>query len=228
MEKGDFIKLDYVGRLETGEIFDLTTEETAKKEGLYNPKTKYRPVPIIVGEGFMIKGIDKALLDMKVGEKKDIELSPEESFGQRNPKLVRTVPRTAFRQQNVEPKPGMIVDFSNLKGRIQSISSGRIRVDFNNPLAGKKLKYNLEIKEKIEKPLDKIKALLDFFGSEGPASVEDKEAKISAQLPKESRARLSKLILKYMEDIEKITFFESYERKDMKTEKNGKQENEKQ
>jgi len=68
MEKGDFIRIDYVGRIkDTREIFDLTNEEVAKNEKIFNPDVKYKPVPIIVGEKFVIKGLDEELLKMSVG-----------------------------------------------------------------------------------------------------------------------------------------------------------------
>ena len=149
MEKGDFIKIDYIGRLENGEIFDLTDEETAKKEKVYNEKVKYKPVPVIVGAGFVIKGLDKALSDMKLNEKKTIEIKAEDGFGMRDPKMVKVVPKNAFKGE-FEPRQGLVVDFSGIKGRIQSVSAGRVMVDFNNPLAGKNLKYELEIARQIE------------------------------------------------------------------------------
>src|SRR3989344_2276698 len=80
MKKGDFVKISYTGKLETGEIFDLTDAETAKKEGIYSSKIAYGDLPIIVGANFMIKGLDNALLDLNVGDKKDIEIKPEDGF----------------------------------------------------------------------------------------------------------------------------------------------------
>ena len=167
MQKGDFIKLRYIGRMETGEIFDLTDEEVARKEGIHNPNVKYGDLPVIVGANFLVKGLDDAMLKLNVGDKKDIELKPEEGFGQRNQELVRTVPKKTFKDQRVEPRPGMIVDFGGMKGRIQSVDAGRVRVDFNNPLAGHTVKYHIEILEKIEEPTEKIKAILEFFGASG-------------------------------------------------------------
>src|SRR3989338_6606628 len=213
MKKGDFVKVGYVGRLETGEIFDLTDAEVAKKEGIYSPRIAYGNLSVIVGANFMIKGLDKALLNLNVGEKKEVEVSPEEGFGERDAKLVRTVPRKAFRDQNVEPRQGLIVDFGGTKGRIQSASGGRIMVDFNNPLAGKTLKYALEVKEKIEKPEDQIKSLFEFFG------VRDVEPKIDVgklsvniKLPGQLKERISSLIIEYVKGIEKVEFVESYEK----------------
>ena len=90
MKKGDFVKINYVGRLESGEIFDLTDIELAKKEKLFNEKVKYGPGPVILGEGFVVKGLEKALESMNSGDKKTLEVRPEEGFGERNPELITT------------------------------------------------------------------------------------------------------------------------------------------
>ncbi|MCS7123542.1 MAG: FKBP-type peptidyl-prolyl cis-trans isomerase, partial [Candidatus Aenigmarchaeota archaeon] len=71
MNTGDFVYIDYVGRIkDTGEIFDLTKEDLAKKEGIYKPEIKYKPIPIIVDAKFILSGLNKALKEMKVGEKR--------------------------------------------------------------------------------------------------------------------------------------------------------------
>lgn len=214
MNKGDFIRIEYVGRLESGDIFDVTSEEEARKNNVYNKGIKYRPVPVIVDAGFVIKGLDKALKEMAPGEKKTVDIEPEDGFGQRDPRLIRVVPRKAFRDRNIEPVPGMIVDFSGVKGRIQSVSAGRVMVDFNNPLAGKTLKYELEIKEKIENTDDKIKAIFEFFGIDKiTTKIENKVLDVETiRLPEEVKDRISSLIIEHITGIEKVRFLETYEK----------------
>ncbi len=215
MQTGDFVRINYIARLESGEIFDLTYEDIAKQQNAYNPKVIYRPIPIIVGAGFVIKGIDNALLAMNIGEKKAVSIPPEDGFGQRDAKLVRVVPKRVFKEQNIEPRPGLVVDFSGIKGRVQSASAGRIMVDFNNPLAGKVLKYELEVVEKIEEPEKQVLALLEFFGvnkadikfSEGEAEIE------TMALPIELKTKVSKLITDHVTangPIKKVKFVEVF------------------
>ena len=147
MQKDDFVKISYTGKIKEGEqIFD-------KADG----------VQIIVGEGFVIPGVDEALLQMKAGEKKTIEVEPAKAFGDRNPDLMKLVPESEFRKRDIEPRVGMPVDADNARGRVVSVASGRVRVDFNHPLAGKVLIYDLEVKEKIEKPEEKIRGLVNFY-----------------------------------------------------------------
>ncbi len=218
MNKGDFIRISYIGRLETGDIFDLTDEELAKKEGIFNPKIKYKPVPVIIGAGFVLPGLDKTLMGMSAGEKKTVEIQPSEAFGERDPKLVRVVPRSVFKNMNYEPKQGQFVDFSGTKGRIQSVSAGRIMVDFNNPLAGKTLKYELEISEKIDNIEGKIKAIFEYFGVE-KADSKTNESSLDIEtiaLPVEVKDRISSLILEYAkpEGVDKVRFIETFGKKD--------------
>ncbi|MBI2971200.1 MAG: peptidylprolyl isomerase [Candidatus Aenigmarchaeota archaeon] len=219
MKNGDFIKIDYVGRLESGEIFDLTSETLAKKEHIFNPNIHYKPVPVVVGAGFVIPGLDKALLDVDVGGKKNVTVSPTEGFGDRDPKLVRVVQKKVFKDQQVEPKPGLVVDFSGIKGRVQSVAAGRVTIDFNNPLAGKKLNYELTVTTCITNPEEQAKAIFEFFGVEkASVTFKDGTAEIeAAALPSDLKERIAKLVLDHVKPdgkgLENVTFIEVFRKK---------------
>lgn len=221
MQKGDFIRIDYVGRVvETGEIFDLTIEEIAKKEKIFDPRIKYKPVPVIVGERFVLKGMDEELEKMKVGEKKEIKLSPEMAFGERDPKLIKIIPKSLFRKQNIDPIPGLVLNMSGYRGKVQSCDSGRIRVDFNNPLSGKEIGYEIEIKEKIENPEEQIKSIFEFLGiSDAGAKIESKTAEVELPrpIPAELKEHVASLITKHVSSkdgkIENVKFSEVYAKK---------------
>ncbi len=218
MEKGDFVLVDYVGRLESGEVFDLTKEDIAKEEKIYSSSIKYRPVTVVVGAGFVIPGMENVLLTMKVGETKHVEIEPQDAFGQRNPEMIKTVNSKIFKERDVDPKPGMIVDFSGLKGRIQSASSGRVTVDFNNPLAGKKLVYDIEAKKKLVEPKEQIIALMEFFGKEkATVSISGGVAEIESDLPKEMNVRAATAILQHVKPegaaLVKVKFTQTFEAK---------------
>ncbi|KUJ98653.1 MAG: Peptidyl-prolyl cis-trans isomerase [Thermococcales archaeon 44_46] len=166
--KKDVIRLHYTGKIkETGEIFDTTYEDVAKEAGIYSEKGIYGPVPIAVGAGHVIKGLDEALEGLEVGKKHTIELPPEKAFGKRDPKLIKTFTIGQFRRQGIYPFPGLDVEIETesgkkLKGRVMSVSSGRVRVDFNHPYAGKTVVYEVEILEKIDDPIEKVKALIEL------------------------------------------------------------------
>jgi FKBP-type peptidyl-prolyl cis-trans isomerase 2 len=215
MEKGDFVKVDYIGKLENGEIFDLTKEDIAKKEKVYNEKLNYGPITIVLGAKFVIAGLEKALMDMKVGDKKTIEIAPEDGFGPRKPDMVQVVNKKVFAEKNVEPQQGLIVDFGGLKGRIQSVSSGRVTVDFNNPMAGKKLIYDLEVIEKVDDPNTQVKSLTEFFGSkDAVVTINGSVVEIEADLPQQLKERIYPVIIENVKPegkkLEKVKFTQTY------------------
>ncbi len=168
IQKGDVIRLHYTGKVkETGEIFDTTYEEVAKEAGIYSEKGIYGPVPIAVGAGHVLKGLDEQLEGLEVGKKYEIIVPPEKGFGKRDPKLIKTFTLGQFRRQGIYPFPGMPIEIETeggrkLKGRVLTVSGGRVRVDFNHPYAGKHLVYEVEVVEKIDDPIERVKALMEL------------------------------------------------------------------
>ena len=218
MKEGDFIQIDYVGKItENGEIFDLTKESSAKENGIYNPKLSYKPVPVIIGANFLLKGLENGLKEMKIGERKKITIRPEEGFGERSPKLIKLIPISEFKKQKTDPYPGMIITINNIHGKILSVSGGRVRVDFNHPLSGKTLEYDVEIKEEISSNIEKIKAVLEFFLKSEEnidVSLENEIAEIKTKkgdVPKEVKKTIADTILKWVSNTKKIRFVQEYE-----------------
>ena len=69
LQKGDFILVDYIGKVkETNEVFDTTNEDTAKKEHLYKEGDIYESKLVVIGEGWVIKALDESLTTMEVGK----------------------------------------------------------------------------------------------------------------------------------------------------------------
>ncbi|MBI4009810.1 MAG: peptidylprolyl isomerase [Candidatus Aenigmarchaeota archaeon] len=218
MKDGDFIYIDYIGRVKgTGEVFDLTIEETAKKENIYNSSVKYKPVPIVVGGNFVLKGLDEALLGMNVGDKKTVEIPVEKAFGERRPEFLRLIPMSVFKEQNIDPNPGSYVTINNLNGRVVSSDGGRIRVDFNHPLAGKKLEYEVEIKGEIKEDSEKVMAIVSYYTNLDKEDVEVKVAEKTAEInikngkemPSKAKETIFNTITKWI-GIEKIRFVYEY------------------
>ena len=221
MNSGDFVYINYVGKVkDSGEIFDLTKEDIAKKEGIFNSKFKYGPVPVVVDSKLILPGLNDALKEMKVGEKKKVEIKPENAFGQRNPDLMKLIPESMFKGQNTETKPGSFVTIRGIKGRIASVAGGRVRVDFNHPLAGKTLEYEIEIISKIEKKDEKIKSIVYYFTGIGKEDIDisiDKNQveitiKKKAEILRRTKEIISNTIIKWVEGIEKIKFVETFEK----------------
>ncbi len=228
IKENDFVNIDYIGKTD-GKIFDLTDEELAKKENIYNEKTQYGPVTIVVGAGHLIKGIDKALVGKKVGDKFEINVEPEEGFGKKNPKLLKIIPEKIFKNQKVKPQPGMTINVDNSVGYVVSVSSGRVVVDFNHPLAGKELDYEIKVHKKIEDKEEQIKSVLELFtgSSDFKVKLENEKAKIKYDGKKQLNPKMKEMIVKETKKYIKIKELEFTEEfKEEKKEK-GKGEDSK-
>ncbi|MGC9200910.1 MAG: FKBP-type peptidyl-prolyl cis-trans isomerase [Candidatus Aenigmatarchaeota archaeon] len=221
MQKGDFVYISYVGRIkETGEIFDLTSEEIAKKEGIYNPEVRYGDIPIIVGAGFLLPGLEEEIEKMNVGERKIVELEAKKAFGERREDLIKLIPETEFKRQNIEPRVGEFVNVNGIMGRILSVNAGRVRVDFNHPLAGKNLVYEIEIKKQVTDLKEKIYAILKYFANldENLANVkiENDLAEIEVknlQIANKVKENIVNTIFNWIKEIKKVKFSEVFEKK---------------
>lgn len=163
VKKGDFVEIEYDGRLKDPEmLFDSTNEDTAKKEGIHSQNMAYGPVTLCVGENQILKGLDEHLIDKEVGQEHSIELPPEHAFGKKSAKLMKLIPATVFKKHQVRPEVGLQVNIDGSMGTIRSATGGRVIVDFNHPFAGKEVVYNVKINKKIEDSQEKAKAFLNM------------------------------------------------------------------
>ncbi len=170
LKEKDFIELEYVGRTREGRIFDTNIKEEAKKIEL---DIATRPLIICLGQNMILPAIDKFLIDKEIDKDYTLELKPEEAFGKRDSKLLKTMPMSVFKKQEVFPQAGMLFEFDGMIARISAVSGGRVIVDFNNPLAGKEVSYNLKVKRKIESLEEKTSSIIQFlFRKEFPFKIE--------------------------------------------------------
>ncbi|MEM7815553.1 MAG: peptidylprolyl isomerase [Candidatus Aenigmatarchaeota archaeon] len=226
MKKGDFVEIDFVGRIaSTGEVFDLTSEEDAKKEGLYDPKHKYKPSLVIVGSGMAVEGVDKEIERMEVGEEREFEVKPEEGFGERTLNLVKVVPLSIFKKEKINPVPGIYVDIDGFQAKVLSVSGGRVRVDFNHPLAGKALKYKVRIVRQITDTHEKAKSLLSYYGIRCETGLEGDKLVIKTEkpIPDFLKDSLGKKIMEWIPEIKNILFGET-EKKEIAEQKKAQTE----
>ncbi|WP_456472215.1 FKBP-type peptidyl-prolyl cis-trans isomerase [Methanocaldococcus sp.] len=161
VEKGKMVRISYDGYVD-GKLFDTSDEEKAKKEGIYNPNIVYGPVAVFVGEGQVIPGLDEALEEMEVGEERELTIPPEKAFGKRRTDLLKIIPISEFKKRGIQPVVGMPITVDGATGRVVSVNSGRVLVDFNHPLAGKEVKYRVKIEEIVEKDDEIIKEIVKY------------------------------------------------------------------
>jgi FKBP-type peptidyl-prolyl cis-trans isomerase 2 len=177
-QKKDFIEIEFTGKVKDGGIFDSNIKEDLEK---LNPDAKPKPFVFCLGEGMFLKGVDEFLIGKEIGEY-NIELSPEKAFGQRVPSFVQMIPMKIFQSQNVRPYPGAVFNFDGRIAKILSVSGGRVTADFNHPLAGKEIIYEVKVLRKIENLDEKIKSFNDFiFRRELKFSVEGKKLIIEVE-----------------------------------------------
>ena len=156
------IRLNYKAYMaDADRLYDTTYEQDAKDAGIYNEKVKYQPMAYIVGSKKLFPALDKAISEAKVGEEFTVEIPAEEGAGARNPKLVETHSIKEFYRQEINPYPGLTVSLGNKTGVVLSVGAGRVKVDFNNALAGHDLKYVMTIAEEITDDAEKAKAIIE-------------------------------------------------------------------
>ena len=161
LQKGDFILIEYTAKVkETNEVFDTTNEETAKKEHLHKEGEIYEPKLIVIGEGWMLKTLDETFPTMKLNKATTVEISPDKAFGSRDPEKVKRVPLKQLLAKGINPAIGMRIEYGGKNASIRSIGAGRVLLDFNLPLAGKTLVYNVTVQKKLAAKEDKMAALI--------------------------------------------------------------------
>ncbi|MFH0955029.1 MAG: peptidylprolyl isomerase [Candidatus Micrarchaeota archaeon] len=192
------VLVDYTGTdLVSGQLFESTNAKHAQEGNIFNPRITYKPVPIILGMHELIPALEKELEQMNEGETKTVQLEPKEGYGERNPDKIRILSLKDFREQKMNPVPGLIIEADGMQGKVQSVSGGRVRCDFNHPLAGKKIRYEITMRKKITEPKEKVSMLLAKFFPTTPVeniTVKDNEAVI--ELPSELDSKPEAEILK--------------------------------
>ena len=161
VNKGDFIKVEMTGSAkETGEVFEATSEEEAREAGIWDEKRTYGPRLVIVGDGYVLKGLDEKLPGTSFDEEVEIEIPPEEAFGARNAEDVQTIPYRILRSKGINPYVGAELEIDGRPAIVRSVGAGRVQVDYNHPLAGREIIYKLKVIEHIKDEKDKIRALI--------------------------------------------------------------------
>jgi len=229
LKKGDIIHIDYEAWIvENNELFDTTKEDLAKKNKIYDEKVTYKPIPIIVGANKVVKGLDDHIIKAQVGKDYNVEIEPKDGFGERDPKLIemhskREILRLPeFKKGDKEPYVGMKIIMNNRIGWISAITAGRIRVDFNNRYAGRKLKYSYKITDQAQNQKDKILAILEMhYGKIEDFDIQIKNKNVAVKLPDACKYDLGWFQTKYrvvtdlreFAGIENVQFIEEYVKK---------------
>ncbi len=209
---GDFVAVSYIGKVaDSGEVFDLTGEKEAKEHNLFSDNVIYGPMVVRLGSGHMLKGLEDAVLKMSPGEKKTVRLGYSDAFGPRDPGKIQTVLDKIFKEK--KPMPGMIVNVRGLMGKVQSVTGGRVVIDFNHPLAGKDVEYEFTLEKIVTDVKEKFAGILRLNahkGQESNFSVNGDSAEVIVPadnpIPKETMAEIAEETKSGIPEIKKVKF----------------------
>jgi FKBP-type peptidyl-prolyl cis-trans isomerase SlyD len=222
LEKGSLILIDYTAKVkDTNLTFETTREEEAKKSDVYDPTRRYEPRLISVGEGWVLSGLDEALMNASMGDKLNIEIVPDKGFGERDPNKVRMIPLRKLGEKADEVRVGDTIELDERMGIIRFIGSGRVQVDFNHRFAGRTLIYDVEVTKKLEDDNEKVLSLI-----KRRLPIEDQKIKLNIEgsgvqidLPEETflvdglqiiKKAISNDIFKFVSKIDIAKFIETY------------------
>jgi FKBP-type peptidyl-prolyl cis-trans isomerase SlpA len=132
---GKKISLHFAIRFEDGQEVDSTFGKT--------------PANFVLGDGNMLPGFEEGLVGLKAGDKKEWVITPEKGFGLPNPQNIQEMKRKDF-AADMTLEPGLMVSFADankneLPGTIAEFDDEKVIVDFNHPLAGRNLNFEVEI-----------------------------------------------------------------------------------
>lgn len=134
VETNSTVTVHYTGRLEDGNVFDSSMVEGRE------------PLVATLGQGQLIPGFENGLHEMSVGDKKTVEISPENAYGEYNNEMIQEVPKE---QLPGDVEVGMPLEAQTQMGPIRfvvkEVKDESVILDANHPLAGKKLIFDLEV-----------------------------------------------------------------------------------
>ncbi|MEC3907478.1 peptidylprolyl isomerase [Tamlana sp. 2201CG12-4] len=137
VKENDTVKVHYTGRLSNGQVFDSSLER--------------EPLEVTLGQGMLIPGFEKGIIDMKLNEKKTINIPVSEAYGDIQQELLYEVKKEQLPPE-IAPEVGMALASKDPNGnevqfRVAEVKEDHIIVDANHPLAGQDLTFDLELIE---------------------------------------------------------------------------------
>ena len=134
IEDGSKVQLHFSVAIENGVEID-------------NTRSRDEPVSLVIGDGNLLPGFEKALFGLRAGDRRTVSLPPEDAFGEWNPENVQRFDTVKFEQR---PEVGHMIEFedkakASLFGVVMSVTDDITEIDFNHPLAAKNITFAVEI-----------------------------------------------------------------------------------
>jgi FKBP-type peptidyl-prolyl cis-trans isomerase SlyD len=230
VKPGDFLLVNFTLKVkESGETVDTTYDAVAKDAHLHQHDATYGPRFIILGEGWLPKGLEDSLVGADIGKQTTVELPPEKGYGARDPAKMRLVPLRRFREQGV-PNPGAQIELDGRPAIVRAVGAGRVQVDYNHPLAGRTLIYDVSIEKVVEDDNEKV---LNIISKRIPEvdktkfNIEKNGTELTVEVPEEAfylsglqiaKRSVTSDIQKYFPDVETISFREVFKKRTLGSE----------
>jgi FKBP-type peptidyl-prolyl cis-trans isomerase SlyD len=144
VKKNCLVRVQYRITDDEGQEIDASTPET--------------PLEFVCGRGDVVSGLERGVIGLEPGATKRITIPPEDAYGPHDPKLVKTLPRAGF-PAHLELAVGQRFSYRSEKNaeltyRVMEIHKDTILADFNHPLAGKSLHYDVEVTDVTDEFVD--------------------------------------------------------------------------
>ncbi len=129
------VEIHFTLSLADGTVVDATEEN--------------EPLRLRIGDGSLIDGLEQTLYGMKAGERQCVSIDPRDGFGFPDETNLHEMPRSEFADE-IELQPGLIIGFSTpagdeAPGTIREVQGDTVLVDFNHPLAGHEIIFDVEV-----------------------------------------------------------------------------------
>ena len=129
------VTLHFCLKLEDGHVVDSTFDND--------------PASFVIGDGSLLQGFENKLHGLAAGSKGCFEILPEHGFGQPNPSNLQQFKRSDF-AADMDLEEGLMISFadasqSELPGVVKKIEADQVTIDFNHPLAGRTITFDVEI-----------------------------------------------------------------------------------
>lgn len=221
IQEGDFVEVEYTGKLkEDNSVFDTTDIKVAKDSGIFSENMAYGSVIVCVGQGHILKGLEKHFVGKGAG-KFAVSLAPEEAFGKKNAGLIQLIPQKKFTENKIQPVPGLQINIDDSLGIVRRVGGGRILVDFNHPLSGKEVVYDVDIKRVVTDKKEQLSGLLSILMKQKPVDIkianDEAEVTLKIALPDKVAEHMSKEFCSLVK-LKKIVFKKAEEKKEAKKE----------
>jgi FKBP-type peptidyl-prolyl cis-trans isomerase SlyD len=176
-KSGDLVLLDFELWAEGGartDLIDTSREEVASTAGVKPAEgITFGPRPHLVGGDYFPGGIEAALVGLAVGAETNKEFPPSEAFGEKDPKLIELFSMheisrlPEMRREDAHLDVGTVLNIRNRRGRVVSLTAARVRVDFNPPFAGRKVRAVFKVVERLTEAEDQARAVVDLAYGRG-------------------------------------------------------------